>query len=68
MLYDFYQTLFKELFLCEESIQSLLHKVSLSKLNDNQAFEYAGVINSSKLLKTLASMVNDKTPGNDAFP
>ena len=61
-LYDFYQTLFRDkLSLSEESIQIFL-KVSLPKLNDNQALECEGVINENEVLKALTSMDNYKTP------
>ena len=63
-LYDFYQTLFKEkLSLSEESIQSFLDKVSLPKLNDNQALECEGVINENKLLKVQLSWIMIKHQG-----
>ena len=67
-MYDFYQTFFQEkLSLSEECIQSFLDKVSLPRLNDNQALKCQGAINENELLKALTSMDNDKTPGNDGI-
>ena len=45
--------------------QSFLDKVSVSKLNENQTLKCEGAINECELLKALASMDNDKSPGND---
>ena len=51
-LYNFYQTLFKEkLSTLEECIQSFLDKVSLPKLNENQALKCEGAITECELLK-----------------
>ena len=67
-LYNFYQTLFKEkLSISEESTQTLLHKVSLPKLNENQTLKWEGAVTESELLKALTSMDNDKSPGNDSI-
>ena len=66
MLYNFYQTLFKEkLSLSEECIQDFLDKVSLSKLTENQTLKCAGPITGTELLNALTSMNNDKSPRNE---
>ena len=68
VLYIFYKTLFKEkLSLSEESIQRFFDKVSLPKLNENQTLKCKVVKTECKLLKALASMVKDKSPGNDGI-
>ena len=41
--------------------------MSLSKLNDNQTLKCEGAITECDLLKALASMDNDKSPGNDGI-
>ena len=41
--------------LSEKSLQSFLDKVSLPKLNDDQALECEGVINEHEFLKALTS-------------
>ena len=65
-LYNFYQNLFREkLSISKECIQSFLHKVSLSKLNENQTLKCEGAITESGLLKALTSSDNDKSLGND---
>ena len=66
VLYNFYQTLFKEkLSLSEECIQDFLDKVSLSKFTENQTLKCAGPITGSELLNALTSMNNDKSPRNE---
>ena len=68
VLYNLYQALFKkELSLSEEGIQSFLDKVSLPKLNENQALKCEGAITEYELLKALSSMDNDKSPGHDGI-
>ena len=67
-LYNFYQTLSKEkLSLSEECIHSLLDKVSLSKLTENQTLKCEGPITESELLNALTSKDNNKSPGNDGI-
>ena len=67
-LYKFYQTLFKEkLSMSEESLQSLLDKVSLPKLNENQTLKCEGAMTESELLKAFTSMENDRSPQNDGI-
>ena len=51
----------------EECIQSFLDKVSLPKLNENQALKCEGAITECELLKALTFMDNDKSPGNDGI-
>ena len=51
----------------EESVKSFVDKVSLPKLNDDQALECEGVINKNEILKSLSSMDNDKAPGNNGI-
>ena len=48
-------------------MKSFVDKVSLPKLNDDQALECEGFINKNEILKALSSMDNDKTPGNDVI-
>ena len=68
VLYNFYQTLFKEkLSISEKCIQSFLDKVSLPKLHENQILTCGGPTTASELLKALTSIDNDISPGNDAI-
>ena len=65
-LYNIYQTLFEEkLSLSEDCTQSVLGKVSLSKLSENQTLQSKGAITESEILKLLNYMNNDKSIGND---
>ena len=67
-LNGFYQSIFKEkLSLSKESIQSFLDKVSLPKLNDNQALECECFMKENELLKAIISMDNDKKPGKNGI-
>ena len=49
----------------DKCIQSFVDKVSLPTLNENQTVNCEGVITECELLKSLTSMNNDKSPGND---
>ena len=53
--------------LSEKCIQSILDKMSLPKLYENQTLKCEGAINECELLKALTSMDNDKSLGNDGI-
>ena len=53
--------------LSEKCIQSILDKMSLPKLYENQTLKCEGAINECQLLKALTSMDNDKSLGNDGI-
>lgn len=53
--------------LSEKSLQSFLDKVSLPKLNENRTIQWEGVTTESGILKTLPSIENDKSLGNDGI-
>ena len=67
-LYKFYKNLFKEnLNTSKEAISSFLENINLSTLTNEQALECEGIISKTELLKSLKSMKNDKSPGNDGI-
>ena len=46
---------------------TVVDKVSVPKLNENQTFKCEGAITECELLKDLTCMDNDKSPGNDGI-
>ena len=62
----FYETLFKNKSSnTSEDCKSFLNEVSVPKLNYEDAMICEGDLNELELLKTLKSMQNNKSPGND---
>ena len=60
---SFYEKISKS----KECIQSFPDKVSLPKLNENQTIQWEGATTESEILKTLPSIENDKSLGNDGI-
>ena len=64
----FYETLFKNTSaITSKDCESFLNKVSVPKLNSEDAIICEGDLNELELLKALKSMQNNKSPGNDGL-
>ena len=67
-IYNFYKRLFtKKILTSKEKVDTFLNKMSLPKLDNQNAFSFEGPITETELLNTLKSTSNDKSPGNDGL-
>ena len=65
-IFSFYQSLFsRKVQIQTDEIEAYLENIPLPKLTNEQTSNCQGIISEDKIFKSLKSMENDKSPGNE---
>ena len=67
-IFSFYQSLFsRKVQFQTDIIEAYLENIPLPKLTNEQTLSCEGIISEDEVFKSLKSMENNKSPGNDAL-